>query len=175
MSTPQMQEMPSIAASMIPELEAEAAITRRLLDVVPGDKLGWKPHEKSMSLGELAWHIATCNRAISEMSLADSVDFGKIEMPKAPDNVAAMIEEHTAGTARAKEILGQTANESLMKDVEFSKDGNPLMGMPRIAVLRTIMMNHQYHHRGQLSVYLRELDVPLPSIYGPSADTNPFM
>lgn len=170
-----MQEMPSMAASMIPELEQEAATTRRLLEVVPGDKLAWKPHEKSMSLGELAWHIATCNGGISEMALAGSFDPTAAEMPKAPDNVAAIIAEHERGNGRAKEILAGMTNETAMENFDFQMNGATVMSMPKIALLRAIMMNHQYHHRGQLSVYLRELDVPLPSIYGPSADTNPFM
>ena len=174
MTTPQMKEMPSIAASLIPEVEQEAAITRRLLDVVPGDKLDWQPHEKSMTLGKLAWHVATCNGGISEMALHPSFDPGVTKMPEAPDNVTAIIAEHTRGTARAKEILSGMDNEAAMSNFDFQMEGKTLMSMPKIALLRTIMCNHQYHHRGQLSVYLRELNVPLPSIYGPSADTNPF-
>ncbi|MFM9903317.1 MAG: DinB family protein [Pyrinomonadaceae bacterium] len=174
MSTAQMQ-MPSMAASMIPEVEQEAATTRRLLDVVPNDNLSWKPHEKSMSLGELAWHVAACNRNISEMALLPSFDPTAVEMPKAPDNIEAIIAEHTSGTERATEILAGMTNEAAMDNFEFQMNGKTAMAMPKIALLRAIMCNHQYHHRGQLSVYLRELDVPLPAIYGPSADTNPFV
>lgn len=174
MTTPQMQEMPTMAASMIPELEMEAATTRRLFDVVPNDKLSWKPHEKSMSLGQLCWHIATMNGVISEISLTDSFDPTEHPPPPAPDSMAAIIAAHTSGTARAKEILAGMNNEKAMGNFDFKLGGKTAMSMPKIALLRAIMMNHQYHHRGQLSVYLRELDVPLPSIYGPSADTNPF-
>ena len=174
MTTPQMQEIPTMAASMIPELEMEAATTRRLFDVVQNDKLSWQPHEKSMSLGKLCWHIATINGFISEMSLMDSFDPTENPPPPTPDNIAAIIAEHTRGTARAKEVLAGMSNEKAMGNFDFRLGGKAAMSMPKMVLLRAIMMNHQYHHRGQLSVYLRELDVPLPSIYGPSADTNPF-
>jgi uncharacterized damage-inducible protein DinB len=111
-------QMPSMAASMIPEVEQEAAITRRLLDVVPSDKLGWKPHEKSMSLGELTWHIATLNGFFSELSQKPSFDLATAEKTPTPDTVSEMIAEHSRGTAKAKKILAGMTNEQALETFE---------------------------------------------------------
>ncbi|MFZ0416659.1 MAG: DinB family protein [Candidatus Sulfotelmatobacter sp.] len=155
------------------ELESEAPITRRVLERIPEDKLAWRPHPKSMSLGRLAMHVAEINSAIAEMTLADSHDFGAGPRREGTSR-AEILEVFDKGFLRAKEIVANTDDARAMGEWTALVNGNKIMSIPRIGVMRTIMMNHLYHHRGQLSVYLRLLDVPVPSIYGPSADNNPF-
>ncbi len=160
---------------ILKELDQEAATTRRVLDRVPEDKLTWKPHPKSMSLGRLAMHLAELNGGVAEMSLNDSFDFGAGRRGVEATSRAELLETFDKGLARAKEIVAQTDDARAMAKWSFMMGETKLASMPRIALFRTLMMNHVYHHRGQLSVYLRLLDVPVPSIYGPSADDNPFL
>jgi len=163
----------SATAAMLQEFEQECATTRRVLERVPSDKLAWKPHDKSMSLGALAMHIASGPAHITEWAVQDSFTFAGGKSPDAT-STADILAAHDAGAAKAK------ANISAIGDAGMgtmwsmkTPDGNTVMTMPKAALLRSIALNHVYHHRGQLSVYLRLLNVPVPSIYGPSADENP--
>jgi len=156
------------------ELEREAEITRRVLARVPNDKLTWKPHTKSMTLGRLAQHVATIPGSMSGMARLDGYDVEKFSEPAQLESAAAILAAFDESVAQAKTNLGATDDAAMMKDWSVSMGGRPIMTIPRIGVYRTILLNHLYHHRGQLSVYLRLLDVPVPSIYGPSADENPF-
>jgi uncharacterized damage-inducible protein DinB len=160
-------------AELIEEFEAEAKTTRRVLERVPTDKLAWSPHVKSMSLGQLAMHVATAPGAISGWPVADHFEFsgGPTPVPTSTDDI---VSAHDGGVERVKENLRTIGDAGLGVPWTASAGGKTLFTMPKSAVLRTILMNHIYHHRGQLSVYLRLLDVPVPSIYGPSADENPF-
>ena len=160
-------------AELIQEFEAEAKTTRRVLERVPSDKLTWTPHAKSMSLGKLAMHLATAPGAISGWPVADRFEFGG-NPPPHPTSTDQIVAAHDSGVARVKENLLKIGDAGLGTSWTASAGGKTLMTMPKAAVLRTLLMNHTYHHRGQLSVYLRLLDVPVPSIYGPSADENPF-
>jgi uncharacterized damage-inducible protein DinB len=164
----------TIADTLIAELEREAQITRRVLERVPTDKLAWKPHAKSMSLGRLAQHVATIPGFISGIARFDSFDIEKFSQPPELESTAAILAAFDENIAEAKTNLGATDDAAMMKNWSFNMGGKPVMPLPRIGVYRTILLNHLYHHRGQLSVYLRLLDVPVPSIYGPSADENPF-
>jgi uncharacterized damage-inducible protein DinB len=163
----------SIAQSLLQELEREAATTRRVLERVPTGQLNWKPHIKSMSLGQLALHVATTPGGVArlvETTPCEMPTFGAPE-PKSTDDVMAAFE---ASLADATRILSSFDDARMLETWQLMRDGQPLMSVPRVGVIRSILLNHWYHHRGQLSVYLRELNVPLPSIYGPSADENPF-
>ena len=164
----------TIADTLIMELEREAEITRRVLARVPDGKLTWKPHTKSMTLGRLAQHVATIPGSISGMARLDGYDVEKFSEPAQLESAAAILAAFDESVAQAKTNLGATDDAAMMKDWSFSMGGRSIMTIPRIGVYRTILLNHLYHHRGQLSVYLRLLDVPVPSIYGPSADENPF-
>jgi uncharacterized damage-inducible protein DinB len=164
----------TIADTLIMELEREAQTTRRVLERVPEDKLTWKPHVKSMSLGRLAQHVATIPGNISSMARLDSYDVEKFTEPPQLETTAAIVAAFDESVAQAKAELAATDDAAMMKDWSFKMGGNPIMTIPRIGVYRTILLNHLYHHRGQLTVYLRLLEVPVPSIYGPSADENPF-
>ena len=164
----------SIAESFLAEIDQEAATTKRVLERVPGDKLSWKPHEKSMSLGQLALHTATIPGAIvgfvtpDRFELPSSFEF--LELETSGELVPAL----ESSVATAKEYLGGLDDEAALSTWTLAKGDQVVWAVPRIGVVRSLMLNHWYHHRGQLSVYLRLLDVPVPSIYGPSADENPF-
>lgn len=163
----------SAAETMLQELEQEAATTRRLLERVPQDKLAWKPHAKSMSLGQLALHVATLPGNIAGMSQRSPFPLPEFVQPAAED-AAALPGVLDDSVAAARDIIGAMDEAALARAWSVVRDGEELMSLPVAALLRMLMLNHWYHHRGQLSVYLRELDVPLPSIYGPTADENPF-
>ncbi len=165
----------SATAAMLQEFEQEAATTRRVLERVPSDKLAWKPHAKSMSLGTLAMHIATGPGHLTGWATQDSVTFSGGSSPDAK-STEEILAAHDASAATAKSNITSIGDANLGKMWEFkTPDGKTVMTMPKAALLRTLALNHIYHHRGQLSVYLRLLDVPVPSIYGPSADERPGM
>jgi uncharacterized damage-inducible protein DinB len=159
--------------ALLQELEQEAQTTRRVLERVPADKLAWKPHEKSMSLGQLALHVATTPGNVAEICQQSPYpvpDFVQ-EPAKSASELVPTLEK---SVARAREILRSMDEADLGKMWRVTAGGQEVMALPVGAVLRTIMLNHWYHHRGQLSVYLRQVGALVPSIYGPSADENPF-
>ena len=163
----------SIITALLQELEQEAPTTRRVLERVPGDKLAWKPHPKSMSLGQLAMHVATIPGSIAEISRVPAFPVPEFIQPSAT-SAAELIPALEQSVAKAQEIL-RGMNDGELANTWRAVDGDrEVMALPVGALLRSIMLNHWYHHRGQLSVYLRQLGVPVPSIYGPSADENPF-
>jgi uncharacterized damage-inducible protein DinB len=165
----------ALAEALVMELDQESRTTRKLLERVPSDKLGWKPHAKSMSLGELAGHVASVPGGISTMALSDTFDFATHTRPPLPQTKEAIVAAHEESVAKAKNVASQLGDAGLMRDWEAKMNGKPMMKMPKVAVFRNMLLNHWIHHRGQLSVYLRLLDVPVPAMYGPSADENPFM
>ena len=165
-----------LTEALIQEFEQESATTRRVLERVPQDRLAWKPHAKSMSIGELALHVAATPAFIAEWAMKDSVEMsGAMDPTPQPKTTAEVLAAHDEGVKKTKAALTSIGDAGLHQDWKLvSKDGATIMGMPKVALVRAIVLNHTYHHRGQLSVYLRLLDVPVPSIYGPSADENPF-
>jgi len=165
----------SLSAALLQEIETEGKTTRRVLERVPADKLTWKPHQKSMSLGELALHIAKEPGHFAEAALRDEFDFGGAHPGNPqPSTVADILTTHDQGLATVKSSLNKLGDAGLQNMWTAKMNGATLMTMPKAGLMRMIVTNHIYHHRGQLSVYLRMLDVPVPSIYGPSADDNPF-
>ena len=155
------------------ELEQEAQTTKRVLDRVPQTHLGWKPHEKSMSLGQLALHVATVPGGVAEMVAQPSMQVPAFVQPAA-QNVSELAPALEQSLKKARAALGGLDDRAMTETWRVLDGDREVMAMPRVAVVRAIMLNHWYHHRGQLSVYLRLLNVPVPSIYGPSADENPF-
>ncbi|HEX7289438.1 MAG TPA: DinB family protein [Candidatus Angelobacter sp.] len=156
--------------ALLPEFDHEMQTTRRTLERVPEDKLGWKPHQKSMSLGGLATHLATINHWVDATMGMDSFDVaGAPPTPelKSRAEILAMFDQNVAS---ARKTIAAAEDAQLMKPWSLVAGGKTVFTLPRIAVLRSFIMNHTIHHRGQLSVYLRLNDVPVPSIYGPSAD-----
>jgi uncharacterized damage-inducible protein DinB len=163
----------AIIDAILMEVEQEAKTTQRVLDRIPDDKLTWKPHAKSYSLGQLGLHIARAQGALAEAASKDNFEIGNMTQAE-PASRKEILDTFTQSTANAKQILAKIDDARLLATWTASRNGKVILTMPRIAFIRAIMMNHIYHHRGQLSVYLRLLDVPVPSIYGPSADENPF-
>ena len=164
----------SINQTLISELQHEFATTRRVLDRVPADKYDWAPHAKSMTAGRLASHIAEMTTWITATVHGDSLDLAPVDGPKweaytatSTGELLAYFDKHVAEASAA---LATCDDDAMMGTWSLMMGGNVIMAMPRVACLRTFCMNHVYHHRGQLSVYLRLLDISVPSIYGPSAD-----
>lgn len=166
------QKQSRIVDAIISEIDQEARITKRLLDIVPDEKLDWRPHPKAMSLGQLAMHVAENQRVVAEMTQAESASVPDFVQPQAASR-AELLAVFAEGTEKAKAILSETSDEKALGEWRIVNGGETVMAMPRVAFWRMVMLNHNYHHRGQLSTYLRTLDIPLPSIYGPSADAPP--
>lgn len=157
------------------EIREEAAITKRVLARVPEDKLSWKPHKKSMSLGQLALHIANIPGNLARITKEDEFDVAQANFD--PPAAKSVGEIHTAleqSMRTAEDFLDGLSEQTAQGDFRLLAKGKPVFTKPRVTVLRSIMLNHWYHHRGQLSVYLRMLEVPVPVIYGRSADESPF-
>ena len=163
----------TLTQALINELRHEGSVTEAVLERVPEDRFSWKPHEKSRSLGELAVHVAG-----TPMGIAQLLDADEAPPPSVPETVPATREEllaiHRESIQKADETLESWGDDRLRQEWRMVAGEQTLMAQPRIAMVRSLMMNHLYHHRGQLSVYLRLLDIPVPPIYGPSADENPF-
>jgi uncharacterized damage-inducible protein DinB len=159
---------------MLAELEHEAETTRRVLERVPENHLSWRPHPKSMSLGQLALHVATVPGNVAELAalpgLAEPPQFVQAEARTAAELLPALDDS----LVRARGALGGFDDGAMGATWRLSVDGREVMAVPRAGFVRAVMLNHWYHHRGQLLVYLRLLDVPVPSVYGPTADENPF-
>jgi uncharacterized damage-inducible protein DinB len=164
--------MKNLIDPILAELTHEMATTRRLLERAPDTKFGWKPHDKSMTLGRLTGHIAELPGWIATIVDKPGFDFAGGEYkPFAPTSTTDLLTTFDKHVAVAAEALKPLTDTALMESWRLTKQGQLIMEMPRIGVARTLLLNHIIHHRGQLSVYLRLLNVPLPSIYGPSADT----
>ena len=155
------------------EFEREMQTTRRVLERIPTDKFNWKPHDKSMLLGSLASHVANVPKGVVFTVGQMELDPGTVQLPAATSS-EDLISTFDANVAEALASFDQLDGEKLAGSWALLRNGKPLFTMPRAAVLRNFVLNHLIHHRGQLSVYLRLLDIPVPSIYGPSADENPF-
>jgi uncharacterized damage-inducible protein DinB len=166
--------MSRIADAIIQEMEHEGATARRVLERVPEDKWDWQPHAKSMTLGRLANHVAMIPGDIAGWAAADGIDFANMPSSKDATTLEELLAAHEASLSKAKAFLDGMDDAAAMGMWTGRMNDQVLMQMPRVAVVRNVMLNHWYHHRGQLSVYLRLLDVPVPSIYGPSADESPF-
>ena len=163
-----------IIDGLLAELEQEAQTTRRVLERIPQEHLSWRPHPKSMSLGQLALHVATVPGNVAEVAARDTIPepptFVQPEAATASELVPALAES----VAKAKRVLGDFDDARMGAMWRLQSGGRDILSMPRAAVVRAIMLNHWYHHRGQLLVYLRMLNQSVPSVYGPTADENPF-
>lgn len=160
-----------LATAFLAELDNEAKVTRQCLERVPAEKFDWKPHEKSMTMGRLAVHCAEMFGWTKETLKKDVLDFATMEhKPFAPTSTVELLAYFDDLIAKAKIILSETSDETFMTDWTMRNGDQVYMTMPKVAVMRSFVMNHIVHHRGQLSVYLRLNDIPVPSIYGPSAD-----
>jgi uncharacterized damage-inducible protein DinB len=165
----------SIAESMLPEFDHETATTRTLLERVPEEKAAWKPHVKSMSLGQLAMHIANlpgwASVTLERTEFDTNSPAGPVTTPPAFESGVQLLQAYDDGVKTARAMLARTSDSEFMVPWTLKNAGKSMFSMPRAAVFRSFILNHAVHHRGQLSVYLRLLDVPIPNIYGPTADS----
>ncbi len=161
----------NIGSALAAEMEHEAKTTRTCLERVTADKFSWKPHEKSMEMGRLASHISEMFQWTKATLENDVLDFATMDYkPFEPKTTDELVEHLDKGAAEAIEALKNATDEAFMKDWTMRNGEQVYFTMPKVAVMRSFVMNHIIHHRGQLSVYLRLNDIPVPSIYGPSAD-----
>jgi uncharacterized damage-inducible protein DinB len=163
----------SIAESLLPEYDHELATTRRVLERVPEAEFGWRPHARSMTLGQLAGHVAnipfwlsaTMNAPFYDVTAGDKE--ATLEPPVSRD---ALLKEFDEKVRNARASLAKATDAEMMAPWALKQAGHEIFSVPRVAAVRSFVMNHMIHHRGQLSVYLRLKDVPVPPIYGPTAD-----
>ncbi len=165
----------SLSQMLLPEFDQEMANSRKCLERVPDDKLTWVPHEKSMTLGRLASHIAEIPIWLTQTLKTDSFDLNPPGgEPWKATNLGSrkeILEFFDTQVAEARKVLEASTDDSAFHQKwSLLNGGETFFTMPRIAVIRSMVMNHIVHHRGQLTVYLRLNDIPVPSTYGPSAD-----
>ncbi|MBI3939922.1 MAG: DinB family protein [Acidobacteria bacterium] len=162
----------AIKDGLLPEYDQEMKTTRKLLQRVPENELGWKPHEKSMTFGRLAGHLVELPAFASAIldnnfwDVAQSADHPRMEFKSQADLLATF----DSGVAATRAKIDSKTDADLTSPWSLKKGGQTMFTLPKAAVLRTFLLNHSVHHRGQLSVYLRLKNIPVPSIYGPSAD-----
>lgn len=164
----------AIADAFIVEFEQEMKTMRKFLERLPADKLTWRPHEKSMTAGQLAYHMASAPASIIKMALLQEKevqDFSR-ENPQ-PESLSEVLDTFDGSVKFVVETLGTISDHQMKESWRLTRDGNVLLTMPRTALIRTVLLNHLYHHRGQFGVYLRLLGASVPSAYGPSGDEMP--
>jgi uncharacterized damage-inducible protein DinB len=164
----------SIAETLLPEYDREIGLTRRLLERLPDGQFDWKPHEKSMTLGRLAEHLTELAGLAKTAIVERSIDVGAAhpEGYVAPATRAAVLQVFDRNAAASRAALVGKSDPELLAPWTLKAQGKEVFTMPKAIVLRGFVMNHLIHHRGQLSVYLRLQNVPVPSIYGPSGDES---
>lgn len=161
----------SLTSALIAELQHEAATTRKVLERIPEEKFDWKPHEKSMSMQQLATHVAEMFGWITTTIKTSELDFAAgYKEPVVPTTNQELMEHFEKQIGEATQALESFSDESMMDNWTLKNGEQTYFTMPKAAVLRSFCFNHVVHHRGQLTVYLRLNDIPVPEIYGPSAD-----
>ncbi len=164
----------SIAQSLLAEFEIQAPVTRKFLERLPEDKLTWKPHVKSMTAGQLAYHLAFGPGGVVRFvqnNPAQAPDFANFPQPASREEVLKMFDE---SVATVRSLLPKFTDLDMAETWRLVVGEKEVLAQPRAAFLRDIMLNHWYQHRGQFSVYLRMLDIPVPASWGPSADEPPI-
>jgi len=168
----------SLSDAMLPEFEQEMATTRRTLERVPDDKFDWKPHEKSTTLGDLATHIANMPSWVGHSIDGEELDIappGQPPLVTAPKHTRdEVLADFDKNVAAARAALARANDERMLGTWSLLKGGHKVLTLPRAAVIRSFVISYIIHHRAQLGVYLRLNDIPVPSVYGPSADESSF-
>lgn len=161
----------SINTSLLGELKSESANTKKMIERIPPEKIDWQPHEKSMTLGKLATHIANLPVWFDRIINADGFDFAASGSTEKKETTQAILDVFTQRLYEAEKVLAASTSDEIFKTMwTVSRNSQVLYQLPKMVALRSFTFNHIYHHRGQLSVYLRLLDIPVPGMYGPSAD-----
>lgn len=161
----------TISQLLLPEFDREMASTRKILACVPDDKLGYQPHEKSMTLGRLATHVAELPRWAVRAITTESFEIVRTK-PNVAGSQAELLATFEKAAAEAREAINGAADEQLSVEWSLMFGGRRMLTMPRFMVVRTMMMNHLIHHRAQLGVFLRLNHIAIPGMYGPSADES---
>jgi uncharacterized damage-inducible protein DinB len=160
-----------IADVLLADFDHEIANCRRILERIPEDNADWKPHEKSMPIGRLALHVATLPRFGTAILSTPGMDMATVKMPPLVfESTAHLLSELDLHAGTTRKALTESTDEALQALWKFSFGEKVILEAPRLVVYRSMYFNHQLHHRGQLNVYLRLLDIPIPALYGPSAD-----
>jgi uncharacterized damage-inducible protein DinB len=163
-----------ISDALLPEFDQETATTRKVLERCPEEKFDWRPHPKSWTMAELATHVARLpNWAVYTLTKSELDIAPPGQEPYSEPAIATskeLLEAFDSNVKAAREALAKTENDTFMGNWSLLAGGQTLFTMPRVAVIRSFVFNHGVHHRGQLSVYLRLNDVPVPQMYGPTAD-----
>jgi uncharacterized damage-inducible protein DinB len=167
----------TIGQSMLGEFDQEMQNTRKTLERVPDDKWNWKPHEKSGTVGWLAGHIATLPGWATMTINTEEFDYAPVGgkssyQPPKTDNRNDLLAAFDKESAEARAALASVSDQDMLKTWKLLAGGQEIFAMPRVAVIRGVVMNHLIHHRAQLGVYFRLMGVPVPGLYGPSADEN---
>ncbi len=160
--------------ALLPEFDREMTTTRKLLERLPDNQLGWKPHDKSMSLGRLATHVAEIPQWGARTLAEDELNLTGSYTPREEQSRDAILAIFDQAVADTRKALTSRSDAEFMAPWTLKREGKTVFTMPKAAVIRAMMLNHLVHHRGQLSVYLRLQNVPLPAMYGPSADEGAF-
>jgi uncharacterized damage-inducible protein DinB len=160
----------TISQILLPEFDHEMAATRKLLACIPDDKLGWQPHEKSMSLGRLATHIAELPQWVGRALTTESFEINPGAKRHLAESQAELLEIFDRTAAEARTAIAGASDEELGVEWSLMFGGKKVMTMSRYMVIRSMMMNHLIHHRAQLGVFLRLNHIAIPGMYGPSAD-----
>jgi uncharacterized damage-inducible protein DinB len=165
----------TIAETLLLDFDSEIANTRRTLERIPENDPQWKPHAKSMAIGRLALHAARLPEFCTRILTTPEMDMGKEKMADLVfESTAHLVSELDRTAAEAKSHLAAMSDDDLAKNWKLSFKGQVFVDAPRMVLYRTMFLNHLVHHRAQLGVYLRLLDIPVPGLYGPSAD-EPFV
>lgn len=164
----------SLAQTMLAEFEIQAPITRRFIERLPADKLTWKPHQKSMTAGQLAYHLARVPGAICRFVQQNPAPAPGFAPEQQPAGVEEILKMHDESVAIVRNELPRFDDAKMRESWRLVRDGKEIMALPRGLFLRDVMLSHWYQHRGQFAVYLRILDVPVPASWGPSADEPPI-
>ncbi len=164
----------SLAQAFLAEFDHECKGTRKMLERVPEDKFPWKPHHKSMSLAHLTGHIAEMPGWAASVMGTEELDFAKMGhyKPTVPETHEELLAAFDKNVGDFKQAMADQSDESFLVTWTLRNGEHVITSMPRVSAIRGFVLSHTYHHRGQLSVYLRLLDVPLPQVYGPTADTD---
>jgi uncharacterized damage-inducible protein DinB len=163
----------SVAKSLLAEFEVQAPITRKFLERVPENKLTWKPHEKSMTAGQLAYHLASVPGGVIKFvqnNPAQAPDFASFPQPATRDEILKTFDD---SIATVRSTLSSCGEDHMNETWRMVAGGREILAQPRGQFLRDVMLSHWYQHRGQFGVYLRILNVPVPASFGPSADEPP--
>jgi uncharacterized damage-inducible protein DinB len=164
----------SISQMLLPEFDQEMANTRKMLALVPDDKFDYKPHEKSMTLGRLASHVAEMPEWADVTVKQEVLELEPGQQPFVAKSTKELLDRFDKAVNEARGVIAGASDDTLSKTWTLKFGGNPVFSMPRVAVLRSMIMNHMIHHRAQLGVYLRLNEIEFPGMYGPSADEMKF-